>query len=75
MEKTKGINFYDCTVGIWGEKNFMSDVLEGGPILQSCGGQVLTQNDSSLVLPIIREVLKIFGGAMAPPMHKVAPPL
>ena len=39
------------------------------------GGQLLTQNDSSLVLPIIREVLENFGGAMAPPMHKVAPPL
>ena len=30
MEKTKEVNFYDCTVGIWGGKNFMSDVLEGG---------------------------------------------
>ena len=29
MEETKGVNFYDCTVGIWGGKNFMSDVLEG----------------------------------------------
>ena len=29
-EKTKGVNFYDCRVGIWGGKNFMSDVLEGG---------------------------------------------
>ena len=30
MEKTKGVNFYDCTVGIWGGKNLMSDVFEGG---------------------------------------------
>ena len=28
-KRQKGVNFYDCTVGIWGGKNFMSDVLEG----------------------------------------------
>ena len=28
-KRQKGVNFYDCTIGIWGEKNFMSDVLEG----------------------------------------------
>ena len=50
--------FYEWRVG--GEANLLS-----------CGGQLLTQNDSSLVLPIIGEVFKNFGGAM----HKVAPPL
>ena len=60
-KRQKGVNFYDCTVGIAN--------------LLILWGQLLTQNDSSLVLPIIREVLKNFGGAMAPPMHKVAPPL
>ena len=29
-KRQKGVNFYDCTIGIWGGKNFMSDVLEGG---------------------------------------------
>ena len=29
MGKTRGVNFYDCTVGIWGGENFMSDMLEG----------------------------------------------
>ena len=38
-------------------------------------GQLLTQNDCSLILLMIREVLKKFGRAVAPPMHKVAPPL
>ena len=60
-EEWKEVNFYDCTVGIAN--------------LLILWGQLLTQNDSSLVLPIIREVLKNFGGARAPPMHKVAPPL
>ena len=30
--KVKMSKFCDCTVGILGGKNFMSDVLEGGPI-------------------------------------------
>ena len=30
MRKTRAVNFYDCTVGIWGGENFMSDVLEEG---------------------------------------------
>jgi len=33
MKKTKGVDFYDCTIEIWGGKNFKSDVFEGGNIL------------------------------------------
>ena len=30
IEKKKGVNFYDCTAGIWGGKNFMRDMMKGG---------------------------------------------
>ena len=35
--KTRGVKFYDCTIGIWGGENFMSDVLEGGQYFNLVG--------------------------------------
>ena len=48
MGKTRAINFYDCTVGIWGGENFMSDVLEGGANLLILWGPAL---NSKLLQP------------------------
>ena len=30
MGKTRGVNFYDYTVRIWGGENFINDALGGG---------------------------------------------
>ena len=41
MGKTRGVNFYDYTVRIWGGENFISDALGGGGKLLILWGPVL----------------------------------